>query len=320
MNVRVRRAQLAATNLLLIVSALLALCVVAAAQEPIKLTGQVVCSDCWSEAKDRAKTPYGSAADLQCAATCAEKGTPASLAVRTGGGSQFALYQLAEGRFKTGAKDWLAFMGKQVEATGTTRKEGDKQLFTVDELKVVSDSPAAQEAAKAIGTQAELSLGDLSGAEQRLSALRGRIVVLNFWATYCVPCRKEMPDLAAVQNDYAAMGVQVVGASSDEAGDRARVLQFIKETKINFPVWLGATAELMPRFGLTPVLPGTVVINREGRIVSASNAVVKPAELRKQLDALLASDAKRAEADAKRAGAAAGGTKEEPGEASTVPS
>ena len=63
---------------------------------------------------------------------------------------------------------------------------------------------------------------------------------LNFWATYCIPCRKEMPDLAAIQNEYAALGVQVIGASTDEAADRAKVLQFVRETKINFPIWMGA--------------------------------------------------------------------------------
>ena len=86
-----------------------------------------------------------------------------------------------------------------------------------------------------------LTLKDPFGTEQRLSALKGRIVFLNFWATYCIPCRKEMPDLAAIQNEYAALGVQVIGASTDEAEDRAKVLQFVKETKINFPIWMGAT-------------------------------------------------------------------------------
>jgi thiol-disulfide isomerase/thioredoxin len=80
-------------------------------------------------------------------------------------------------------------------------------------------------------------LKDLTGIDQRLSAYRGRIVVLNFWATWCVPCKQEMPDLAAIQNEYAAFGVQVVGASADQLADRAKVLEFIKQTKINFPVW-----------------------------------------------------------------------------------
>ena len=301
-------------KVLLSLCVVLALCGVASAQESgVKLTGQVVCSDCWFEAKDRDATPYGTEADIACAGKCAKKGIPPALAVKTGAAGGYALYLLEEGRYKNPDEDWTPLIAKQVEVTGAARAEGDKKFFRVDELKVVGDSPAAQAAARAVGSQVELELKDLYGAEQKLSALRGRVVVLNFWATYCVPCRKEMPDLAAIQNDYAAMGVQVVGASADAAADRAKVLRFIKETKINFPVWLGATAQLMPRFGLAPALPGTVVIDRDGKIVSASNAVVKPAELRKQLDKLLTSaeNQTREESDA---------AKERPGEASTVPS
>jgi thiol-disulfide isomerase/thioredoxin len=315
-------------KILLTLGLLLAVCAHAAAQEsPVKLTGQVVCSDCWFEAKDRAATPYGTAADLTCAADCAKRGIPTALAVRTGEGSSFALYLLEEGRFRVGDKRWLPFMAKQVEVSGATRRAGDRQFFKVDSLTVVGDSPAAQAAAAAVGTEAELVLRDLYGAEQRLSALRGRVVVLNFWATWCEPCRKEMPDLAAIQNDYAALGVQVVGASADEAADRAKVLKFIKEAKVNFPVWTGATSELMPRFGLAPALPGTVLIDREGKIVSASNAPIDAAALRKQLDALLARYEKQARAEAPVAGGhkhAADehghGTDEHERGASTVPS
>ncbi|HZB45881.1 MAG TPA: TlpA disulfide reductase family protein, partial [Pyrinomonadaceae bacterium] len=223
----------------------------------------------------------------------AGKNIPGALAVKNEGGGH-TLYLLEDGKEKVSGKGWLAYTGKQVEVTGAARREGDKHHLKVDSLRVTGDSPVAQQAVQAVGTQPELALRDLAGVEQKLSALRGRVVVLNFWATYCEPCRKEMPDLAAIQNDYAALGVQVVGASADEAEDRAKVLQFIKETKINFPVWTGMTAELMPRFGLAPTLPGTVVLDREGRIVSSSNAVVNPAGLRKQLDALLAAPQKSA--------------------------
>jgi thiol-disulfide isomerase/thioredoxin len=284
---------------------LVSLAVSAAAQgEPVKLAGQVVCSDCWFEAKDRNRQPYGTAADLKCASDCADKNIPGALAVKSGAG--FKLYLLEDGKVRVRGRDWLAYASKQVEVTGTLRRDGESQFLKVDALEVTGESPVArqlaEQAARAVGTQPELLLRDLAGVEQRLSALRGRVVVLNFWATYCEPCRKEMPDLAAVQNDYAALGVQVIGASADEAGDRAKVLQFIKETKVNFPVWTGATAELMPRFGLAPALPGTVVLDREGKIVSSSNAVVNPAELRKQLDALLAAPLKQADATARAAG------------------
>ena len=299
---------------------------VAAQGEPVKLAGQVVCSDCWFEAKDRNKTPYGTAADLKCASDCAGKDIPGALAVKNGAG--FTLYLLEDGKMQMRGKNYLAYTGKQVEVTGVVRKEGGEQRLKVDALRVTGESPAAQGAVQAVGTQPELVLRDLAGVEQKLSSLRGRVVVLNFWATYCEPCRKEMPDLAAIQNDYAALGVQVIGASADEAADRAKVLQFIKETKINFPVWTGMTATLMLPFGLAPVLPGTVVLDREGKIVSSSNAVVNPAELRKQLDALLAAPKTTARSDAKKGSdeheghAEAGGREggDGKGSASTVPS
>lgn len=277
---------------------LLAVVPVAAAQSPgatanatVKLEGQIVCSVCWFESDDRTKTPYGTAADLECAADCAAKGVDAALAVREGEGNNFKLYLLEDGAFNKGAKNWLAFMGKRVEVAGTMRRaDAQKSYVKVDSLNVVAGGATAPilQDAKVIGTQVELALRDLFGAEQRLSALGGRIVVLNFWATFCEPCRKEMPDLAAIQNNYAALGVQVVGASADEATARPKVMQFIKETKLNFPVWLGATTGDMERFGLAPVLPGTVIIGRDGRIVWHKSGVIKEAEVKKKIDELLA--------------------------------
>jgi thiol-disulfide isomerase/thioredoxin len=185
-------------------------------------------------------------------------------------------------------------MGKRVEVAGPLQRQRgaeQKRYLKVDALNVVAGGATAAttlQDAKVIGTEVDLALRDLFGAEQRLSALRGRVVVLNFWATYCEPCRKEMPDLAAIQNNYAALGVQVIGASADEAAARAKVLSFIKETKLNFPVWLGATTGDMERFGLAPVLPGTVIIGRDGRIAWHKSGVVKEAEVKKKIDELLA--------------------------------
>jgi thiol-disulfide isomerase/thioredoxin len=274
-----------------------------AGNAPVKLEGQIVCSVCWFEAEDRAETPYGTAADIKCAADCAAKGIDAALAVREGTGNKFALYLLEDGRFDKGAKDWLAFMGQRVEVSGTMRAAKEKKYLRVDALNVVAggeankgQAPSVLQDAKVLGTQVELALPDLFGAEQKLSAYSGRIVVLNFWATYCVPCRKEMPDLAAIQNNYAALGVQVIGASADEATAQATVLKFIKETKLNFPVWLGAKVADMERFGLAPALPGTVIIGRDGKIVWHKSGTVKEAEVKKEIDRLLAQAAKEEKA------------------------
>ena len=159
---------------------------------------------------------------------------------------------------------------------------------------------AEQEAANVLGKEIELTLKDLFGTEQRLSTLKGRIIILNFWATYCIPCRKEMPDLAAIQNEYAALGVQVIGASADEPGERAKVLQFVKETRINFPIWTGATTADMIRFGLGAALPGTVIIGRDGRVAKVISGIVNQADLKKQIESMLASAEKGAAKERKQ--------------------
>ena len=253
---------------------------------PTRLEGQVVCcAECWAEA-DRNKVEYGTAEDLLKAKSCVEGGDPTLLAVREGDG--FKLYQLATGKFRLPGKNWLEFVGKRIAVEGTIQPKKEHSIIRVDSLEVLATSPAERDAAKLVNQQGDLTLKDLSGVEQSLSALKGRIVVLNFWATFCIPCRKEMPDLAAIQNEFAALGVQVIGASADDEQDRKKVIEFVKETKINFPIWMGASTEHMVRFGLGTALPGTVVIGRDGRVVKVISGVFDPAALRKEINALLA--------------------------------
>ncbi len=247
-----------------------------------KLEGQIVCcTNCWAR-EDRTKVSYGTTDDLQKAAACIGNGDPTLLAV-IDTGNRTTFYQLEDGRFHKPGNNWLDFVGKRVEIAGPVRTRKDVNFVKVDALKVLAEAPAASEQIK-----------DLFGADQKLSSYRGRIVVLNFWATYCVPCRKEMPDLAAIQNQYAALGVQVIGASADPLEDQKKVLQFIKETKVNFPVWLGATTQDMALFGLGPGLPGTAIIGRDGKIMWLNRSIVNEGELRKQIDAMLSQAARQA--------------------------
>ncbi len=291
----------------------------AAAQKgAVKLDGQVVCcAECWTEA-DRTKIEYGTAEDLLKAQSCIAGGDPTLLAVREG--EKFRLYQLEQGKFRLAGKNWLEYVGKRIAVTGSVHKKRESSIIRVDTLEVLAASLAEREAANVVGQEVDLILKDPFGAEQRLSALKGRIVVLNFWATYCVPCRKEMPDLAAIQNEYAALGVQVIGASADEAEDRAKVLQFVKETRINFPVWMGATTSHMMRFGLGAALPGTVIIGRDGRIAKVISGIVNQAELKKQIDVMLAAAEKTAAKERKQERERVASAKEKPSEASSVPS
>ena len=277
-----------------------------------KLEGQIVCcANCWAR-EDRTKVSYGTTDDLQKAAACIGNGDPTLLAV-IDTGNRTTFYQLEDGRFHRPGKNWLDFVGKRVEIAGPVRTKKDVNFVKVDALKVLAKAPAASEQQpNVIGTESELVMKDLFGADQKLSSYRGRIVVLNFWATYCVPCRKEMPDLAAIQNQYAALGVQVIGASADPLEDQKKVLQFIKETKVNFPVWLGATTQDMALFGLGPGLPGTAIIGRDGKIVWLNRSIVNEFELRKQIDTMLSQVARQAKL--------AGTAKAKPSDSSSVPS
>jgi thiol-disulfide isomerase/thioredoxin len=251
------------------------------------LEGQIVCcAECWAEA-DRTRIEYGTAENLLKAKSCVER-DPTLLAVREG--DKFKLYQLALGKFRLPGKTWLDYIGKRVEITGSLKTKKDVSIIRVDSLTVLAPSLAEREAAKVVGQEVELHVTDLSGSAQTLSSLKGRVVILNFWATYCIPCKSEMPDLAALQNEYAALGVQVIGASTDEIGDRQKVIQFVKETRINFPVWVGAATTDMLRFGIGSALPGTVIIGKDGRVVRVISGVVNPTELKKQLETMLASN------------------------------
>ena len=296
-----------------ILLAIFALSIFAGAQNSaVKLEGQVVCcADCWAEA-DRTKIEYGNAEDLLKAKSCVEGGDPTLLAVRTG--EKFKLYQLAEGKFRLAEKNWLSYVGKKISVSGMLTKNKKAEIIKVDTLEVTEKSLAEKESAEVKGQAIELKLKDLFGGEQSLAQYKGRIVILNFWATYCVPCRKEMPDLSAIQNEFAALGVQVIGASTDEAADRPKVLQFIKDVKINFPVWLGATSADTLRFGVGTALPATVIIDKEGKVYKTISGIVNQTDLRKDVEKLLQEAEKQTKIELKKS------SKISDSQASSVPS
>lgn len=135
---------------------------------------------------------------------------------------------------------------------------------------------------------ATLSLPDLSGHPQTLEQYRGRIVVLNFWATWCVPCRAEMPVLADIQNRYASRGVVVVGASADDESTQEQIKPFIENLRITFPIWSGTTTAHMEQFGLGAALPATAIIDEQGQIAFPIVGILERKDLKQRLDYLLA--------------------------------
>ncbi len=107
----------------------------------------------------------------------------------------------------------------------------------------------------------ELAGTDVAGRPVRLSALRGQVVLVNFWATWCPPCVEEMPDLVRLADQFASQGVVVLGASAD-VGDAERVAAFVRAHHITYPVLL-ATQDQVDAYGVT-VLPTTFLIDQQG--------------------------------------------------------
>ena len=111
----------------------------------------------------------------------------------------------------------------------------------------------------------DFTLDTLEGKAIRLSDFRGQAVLLNFWATWCGPCKIEMPWFIELQKQYGRDGLQIVGVAMDDSS-KADIEKFVKEMGVNYPILLGKEA-VGQDYGGVNVLPTTFFIDRDGRIV-----------------------------------------------------
>lgn len=132
----------------------------------------------------------------------------------------------------------------------------------------------------------DFELKDMNGKTIRLSAYRGQVVLLNFWATWCGPCKIEIPWFIEFQRTYKDRGFTVIGVSVDEDGWEA-VRPFLASRKVNYPVVV-STLEVEQKFGGVEALPISFLIDREGRIASTHVGLVTKKtyedEIRRLLD------------------------------------
>ncbi len=114
--------------------------------------------------------------------------------------------------------------------------------------------------------EANFTLTDLRGKTWTLRDLRGKVVLVNFWATWCPPCRKEMPDLETLYRRFGRQGLVILGISDEEA---AKVKPFIEQQKVTYPVLLDPGRRVNELFQIEGI-PKTFIYDREGKIVAQS--------------------------------------------------
>lgn len=141
-------------------------------------------------------------------------------------------------------------------------------------------------AASGLAAMTSTKLPDLDGRPQSLEQWRGKVLVVNFWATWCAPCREEIPIFVKLQDKYRAQGLQFVGIAIDQPD---KVRPYAAELGMNFPVLIGGidaievTRQLGNRAG---VLPFTVILDRNGKIAATEVGAAKESKLEALLSSL----------------------------------
>lgn len=127
----------------------------------------------------------------------------------------------------------------------------------------------------------------LDGQRRKLSWLRGQVVVVNFWATWCGPCQEELPRLGRISTSYAGKPVSFVLISIDEPKDRAKVPTILARLHVPDQSWVGADTDTLGGFGLGNIVPGTVILDPQGQIVARIMGEAREQDLRGAVDWLL---------------------------------
>ena len=133
-------------------------------------------------------------------------------------------------------------------------------LVLVAALACSAEPPARVE----VGLEApSYAARNMSGDSVSLALLRGKPVLLNVWATWCLPCKEEIPYLESLHGKYAAQGLQIVGVSVDARGDESKIEEFARDFQMTYPIWRDPDERVNTRF-LAIGVPSTYIIDRDG--------------------------------------------------------
>jgi len=131
------------------------------------------------------------------------------------------------------------------------------------------------------------SFKSLDGQTRKLSSLRGQVVVVNFWATWCGPCQEELPRLSQLAASYAGKSVRFVLISIDEPKNRAKIPAVLERLHVSLESWDEADTDTMDRFGLGNIVPGTVILDGRGEIIARVMGEARDEDVRGPVDWVL---------------------------------
>lgn len=159
--------------------------------------------------------------------------------------------------------------------------------FVAVQRSNAADAPQSEGAANGLaGKVIDWQATDLQGKAVSSKDLRGQVVVLDFWATWCGPCKAEIPNFVSLQQQYGAQGLVVLGVSVDDTVDKLQ--PFAKELRMNYPVLVGlGRNDVQDAFGPLWGIPTTFLIGRDGRICRKNTGVQGRDKYERDIKALL---------------------------------
>jgi thiol-disulfide isomerase/thioredoxin len=135
-------------------------------------------------------------------------------------------------------------------------------------------------------TAPDFELITSDGKKLKLSDFKNKVVLIDFWATWCPPCRRGIPDLVALKNENKNMKFEIIGVSLDQENTIGNVVPFIKEYKINYPVVFG-DMNIIQNYGGIESIPASFIVNKDGKIVKSYIGLTEKSVYEKEIKKLL---------------------------------
>jgi thiol-disulfide isomerase/thioredoxin len=153
-------------------------------------------------------------------------------------------------------------------------------------MKLVAAAVAALVLAAPPAANLKFSFKDVDGKKVSLSQFKGKVIILDFWATWCVPCKAEIPGFIELKKKYGAQGLEIIGLSVDDSLNTAK--KYATEMKMNYPVLLAEGKEdILKAYDPIPSIPVSIIIDRQGKIVARHLGIATMDVFEKEITPLL---------------------------------